>query len=813
MAARTSSPVLLRVLAALGPDWRGSGKPVLDYLLDGLGADDRTALAGELDTLFRGAAAEYDYVAVLTASGARYTPYGEFRSAEEFLRRLRERLGPPAPAAVRDEPATVAARPDAAAGLLPGLLRALGPGWAADPGEVDPVRYLGQELRDLVDLERMPVASLVAELDVLLGPGPTEADLGAQLAAAGVRPGVVPAAGAFLRALRDEAHEIASGYVPVADDPALVAARTLDDLSDGEFARAMTGLVRCRGVPAIRAGVPDGFDDAVGELLDGVLPPMVAAYLDETAYAAQDVVDDAGLRRACWMRSAVEVIRSDHGGRDAAAFVDPAQVGAVDAVLRDRIRRHPSYAAAVSVELPATHWWWAGGPVGGPAVGIGWHAGAGVWQATVTANETGIRAGRGLVDRAVRAAADGLGRRMEVREARAAVDVLDQSGAVVWSGAAVPVTLAGDRLVVPKEIAGAPAGRRLVSAVTATGVLTGGETPVRWAVELVRDGKTGAPSGSAVATLVLDRELPASRVSALEAALRGWEDGLGVPIGDWRSVTRPTSIGRYGWGRETFAYDPPRAQPLLNGVSAHLWDGELGPALVGLTRGYAVDVVADVDRRPWEEDWVAALAYLGAERWRGYLDGLVAATRQLTEQRWYELCLARSGVQFVAEELADDRLGGVVDAPRIAALDDAMRTFGHRFGPVSLDEVPGRLHRVHRWWRYPSGTPSGSRAPAPGELAAEVAKEASRPERQRPTRAKTSSLTRIASALDRVLSGEVPGCDGASAAQFCNDVAGSWLGTADLTKHVLGFFRPIAHHARLWRTPDGSPTPSAPPAE
>lgn len=791
--------------------WRATGEPVLDYILTRVDADRRTALTAELDTLFRGAAAEFDYVEVLNASRTSYTPYGEFRSAEEFLRRLRERLGPPAAATGRIEPAD-AAGPPAEATWLRGLLRALGPGWAAEPAELDPVRYLGQELRDLVDLERVPMPSLVAELDTLLADGRTEAELAGYLAAAGVRRGVVSAAGAFLRALRHEAHEIASAYVPAADDPERVAARTLDDLREGEFARAMTGLVRCRGVPAIRAGVPETFAGAVGELLDGVLPPMVTAYLDETAYAAQHVVDRAGLRRACWMRSALEVLRADHGDRDAAAFADPAQLGAVDGVLRDRIRRHPSYAAGVSVELPAAHWWWAGGPVAGPAVGIGWHAAAGVWQATVTTTESGSRAARRLVDRAVRAATGGLGALLELRDVRADVDVLDEGGSAVWSGRGVAVPLTGDRLVVPKEIVGAPSGERLVSAVTAHGVLTGSGIPARWVVELVRDGKTGAPTGSAVATFVVDGEPRASRVTALETALRDWEDGLGAPIGDWRSATRPTSIGRYGWGRETFAYDPPRAHPLLNGVSAHLWDGELGPALVGLARGYAVDVVADVDRRPWEEDWVAAFSYLGGERWDAYLAGLVAATRQLSEQRWYELCLARSGVQFVAEGPAGERLAGVVDAGRIAALDDAMRTFGHRFGPVPLDEVPGRLHRVHRWWRYPSGTPSGSRAPAPGELAAEVAKEAARPERQRPTRAGTASLTRIASTLDRVLAGELPGCDGTAATEFCNDAAGSWLATADLTKHVLGFFRPIAHHARLWRTPDASGPPPASPA-
>ncbi|MBO0830262.1 MAG: hypothetical protein J2P24_21010, partial [Streptosporangiales bacterium] len=511
----------------------------------------------------------------------------------------------------------------------------------------------------------------------------------------------------------------------------------------------------------------------------------------------------------CWMRSALELVRPDHAGRDAAAFVDPAQLGAVDGVLRDRMRRHPDYAAGVAVELPATHWWWAGGPVAGPAVAFGWQAGAGVWQATVTTAESGARPARRLVDRMVRATADGLGGLLEVRDVRAEIDVLDQAGVAVWYDRAVPVAIAGDRLVVPKEITGAPPGERLLTAVTARSVLADGAT-ARWTVELVRDGKTGAPSGSAVATFVLDAEPPASRAAAFEAALRVWEDGLGVPLGDWRSATRPTSIGRYGWGRETFAYDPPRAHPLLNGVSAHLWDGELGPALVGLTRGYAVDVVADVDRGPWEEDWIAALGYLGGEQWDGYLAGLVAATRQLTDQRWYELCLARSGIQFVAEELADPRLDGVVDPARIAALDVAMRTFGHRFGPVPLDDVPGRLHRVHRWWRYPSGTNSGARASTPSELAAELRREVAWPEHERSTGAPTVSLAGIASALDRVLSGEQPGCDGAVAAEICDDVANSWVGTADLTKHVLGFFRPIAYHARLWRTPD--PTVPATPA-
>lgn len=803
-------PVLRRVLGGLGPDWRAEGRPVLDQLLAGLGQDDRDRLADDLDALFRVARTEFDHVEVLNASRTHYTPYGEFRSAEEFLRRLRERLGPPA-TGDRDRQAPGAPARDGHARLR-GLLRALGPGWAAELGEVDPVRYLGQELRDLVDLERLPVPALVAELDALLAGGRSEAELAGYLSAAGVRQGVVPDAGAFLRALRDEAHEVATAYVPVAADPEWVAMHTVDDLRDGEFARAMTGLVRCHGVPAIRGGLPDGFADEVGELLDHVLPPMVAAYLDETVHAAQHTVDEPGLRRACWMRSAVEVLRTEYGGRDAAAFVDPVQLGAVDGVLRDRIRRHPSYAAGVPVDLPAAHWWWAGRPVAGPAVATGWHAGAGVWQASVTTAESGARAARRLVDRVVRAASDGLGGLFEVRDARAEIDVLGHRGGVAWTGPAVAVSLNGDRLVVPKVIPGAPPGERLVTSVTAHGVLSGG-VPARWAVELVRDGETGAPTGSAVATLVLDAEPPASRAAAFESALRGWEDGLGVPLGEWRSTTRPTSIGRYGWGRETFAYDPPRAHPLLNGVSAHLWDGELGPALIGLARGYAVDVVGDVDRRPWEEDWVAALAYLGAQRWDRYLADLVAATRQLTVQRWYELCLARSGVQFVAEELADARIADIVDAARIAALDDAMRTYGHRFGPVPLDDVPGRLHRVHRWWRYPSGTPDGSRAPGLGELAAELAKEAGRTERQRPTGAATSSITAIATAVDQVLSGELPGCDGASAARFCDDVAGSWAGSADLTKHVLGFFRPIAHHARLWRTPaaaTAAPAPAAP---
>ncbi|MBO0828223.1 MAG: hypothetical protein J2P24_10635, partial [Streptosporangiales bacterium] len=326
-------PVLRRVLGGLSPDWRDEGRPVLDHLLADLGPDDHVALAADLDALFGVARAELDYIQVLNAAGAHYTPYGDFRSTEEFLRRLRERLDSvptpgagervdPAPPAASATPATPAPPVQVEDAWLRGLLRALGPGWAAEPADVDPVGYLGQELRDLVDLERVPVPSLVAEIDALLAGPRTEADLAGYLSAAGVRPGVVPAAGAFLRALRDEAHEVAYTYVPVADDPEWVAEGTLDDLRDGEFARAMTGLVRCYGVPAIRGGVPDGFADEVGELLDGVLPPMVTAYLDETAYAAQHAADGAGLRRACWMRSALELVRADHAGRDAAAFVD-----------------------------------------------------------------------------------------------------------------------------------------------------------------------------------------------------------------------------------------------------------------------------------------------------------------------------------------------------------------------------------------------------------------------------------------------------------------------------------------------------------
>src|SRR5690606_28981375 len=194
---------------------------------------------------------------------------------------------------------------------------------------------------------------------------------------------------------------------------------------------------------------------------------------------------------------------------------------------------------------------------------------------------------------------------------------------------------------------------------------------------------------------------------------------LGAPVTDWVSAANPATVGRFGWGRETFAHDLPRPHPLLTGISRHLWDGDLLSALAGLTRVYAGQVFADVDRRPWETDWVAALQYLGPDGWDEFVVRLVHWSRSVTDDDWYLLCAARSGIQLLADELGP-RLPGYVRAGRVRTLDVAMRTFGHQFGPVPLTCVPARLHRVHKWWRYPAGTRGADLAVSLPELAVEL---------------------------------------------------------------------------------------------
>lgn len=805
-AAAAQYPALRRLLATMTGSWRAANEDAVGFLVGGAraqAAGDRAhteTLVGELDDLLAASTSEFHFIQVVIESGAHFSPYGEFPSAEAFVRALRDRLAAPPPAGAPSPSTARASVPEPEAvdfPLLRRLLRSLWSGWRDHSDDVDVVDHLVLETRDLVELEGIEPASLLAEIDRLLSSGWSRSEHTHFLRDAGANYSRAGTVEQFWRDLREQVAELGAGMPRPTVDPVAVTAETLDALSHGAFARAMTGLVRRYATPALRTGEFAGFRSRFAERLDKVLPQWVERYVDRTCHVAQCVVDDATWTRARWMRSAVELLTTEFAGSDAAAFVDPHQVAVIDGLLASPVARFARVSGSSEPDLPDSHWWWHPEPPG--AVGhvglpthLRWYRGWGTWQARVDVrpDETSAE----LSARMVRAGLVGLAGAFTPREATVAVQVHDDGAQ--WAGRSLSARVIGDRLVVDDaRLAAAPDGERVITSATIRGTV--GDVDACWSVELVE------PLGEAVwgwAVLVVDRSTASD--GTLAEALRGWEYELGAPLLDWTSAAMPTLIGRYGWEGETFAHDPPRPHSLLTGISRHLWDGDLQLGLTGLARVYAGELFDHIDGRPWEDDWVAALRYVGADGWAEFVGRLVHWTRDLSAQEWYVLCATRSGIQFVDEELGGERLAGLVDPHRVRTLDVAMRAFGHLFGPIPLSSVPGRLHRVHKWWRYPAGTPGGADRADLRRLVVELRAELDREDR--PTGAETSTLTTILRGCERVLDGTLVGFGARDAESVCRLVTDGWTADATLADQVLGYFQPIKHHESLWALPKGS---------
>lgn len=514
------------------------------------------------------------------------------------------------------------------------------------------------------------------------------------------------------------------------------------------------------------------------------------------------------------MRSAVQLLLTEYGQTDAAAFVDVDQVALVDGLLAAPTCRFRRVAGAPAPQLPASHWWWQEEPTdsaharqGLPGV-LRWYRGVGAWQARPTvaeehADDPVVQA-KELSTRMIRAGLNGLAAVLRPHAASVTVQVLDPAGQTSVAAGPLPARVMGDRLVVTDTNLPNPAvGERVITSATVHGTI--GAVPASWSAEVIRVRSGGRDvTGWGWATLVVDGVLSRAEDEELGAALHSWEDELTAPLLDWASGVQPTMLGRYGRGRETVAHDLPRHYPLLTGISKHLWDGDPLPALAGISRVYADQVFEQVASRPWETDWVAALHYLGVEGWDEFLARLARWTRELTEDDWYLLCAARSGMQLLAEELTEASLGALLRPGRIRTLDDAMRTFGHTFGPVALTTVPTRLHRRHKWWRYPAGTPDVTTSCTLRQLVVQLRTELDRSAKQRTTDAATDDLKRVLNGCERVLDGSLTGFRGSDAATVCR-LVDKWRPDAELTALAFGYFQPIKYHDSLWTLP---PDPS-----
>lgn len=836
--ANAAYPALRRLLGTMTGDWRAVDASVVAFLsakaVSGELPGGAEGVVTELDELLGAATSEFHYVQVVIESGANFSPYGEFHTAGEFLRALRSRLADPRGArgaaaegaAAGDggagRPAATAARADLADAapserpLLRRLLRTLWSGWRDASDDVDVVEHLGAAVRDLIDLAGVPPVAILAEIDQLLQAGWSHADHVSFLAETGAYDVGSGDAETFWQQLRDHVAELAERHPRPEADPKTVTEATLAALDHGQFGRAMTGLVRRYGLPALRGGDLPHFRATVSALLDRVLPQWVERYVDALCYAAQSVADDIDWTRVRWMRSAVELLLTEYARTDAAAFVDTDQVGLVDGLLAAPTCRFRLARGAPVPQLPDSHWWWAGqeghperdgvARVGHPAH-LRWYRGWSAWQARPARSHdeslTPVAVARELSARMIRAGLVGFAGLLQPRAASVTVQVLDAGGTAIWSARSLPARTLGDRLVVDDaDLTAAPPGERVISSATVRGRV--GDVTASWSAELIRTCH-GAEEMTrwGWATLVVDGGLSTADDATLGTALKTWEEELAAEVTDWSSAATPTLIGRYGSARETFAHDPPRPHPLLIGISRHFWDGELLLGLAGVARVYAAHLFDEVDRRPWETDWVAALRYLGADGWDEFIGRLVHWTRELAADDWYLLCAARSGLQFVAEELAGDQLAALIRQDRVATLDDAMRTFGHPFGPIPLTSVPSRLHRRHKWWRYPAGPSEADDPPTLQALVVELRAELDRPEQDRSTKAPADALRRILAGCERVLDGTLPGFRGADAATVNRLVADGWNAAATLTGRLRGYFQPIEHHAESWALPPG----------
>lgn len=844
-------PGLTRLLGTLDDGWRPGATDVIDYLAgrtEVLSDAEARSLAAELARLCDTAAAEYDYVRVLVDSGARFTPYGTFGSAGEFLDLLRHRVDD---CMARRSDARADGEPEPPVGPEP----VPPPGRRSDPvappqlarllvllyakGGTTPTRVLDELDHDaarLVEVGAVDLDVLADELADLLGGGSgrsgagaddaerTEAEYARMVAGTGVHltpDAAHPTIDVFLRALRARVTEPAAGDPVHSNAPAVVVEGTLDALKRGRFHRAMTGLVRMYGVAELRITEFALFERKVGELLDHVLAPVVADYVDDATLAAQTVGDDRAWTRVRWMRSAVEILVTAHTTRAAARYVDREQLAYLDQLLRAPTCRFAPVDGRVSPRFPNSHWWWTPAPPGstdahraGLPVHPRWFPADAVWRVTVpppVAEHGGDAAvAAALAADMVRASVTALGEHFEPRRTTVMVQVLDGDGSVVWADASLSARLSGNRVVVtdPGYVA-APVGERVPTCVTVRGVFGHARIPAEWSVEVLRgrgdDGREVTSSGSAVLALSgADRGLPAigDRLH-LEAVLRAWTVELGAPVLDWRSRAWPHLVSRRGLSPELFAGERLSSHALRVAVSRQLWAGDLRPGLVGLARVLGGTTEPVEDLRHWRTDWVAALADAGSDAVDAVLAELVDETRALDYPRWLLLCAARSGLQLVGDELADDRLAGLVSQAGVRALDDAMRTFGHRVGPAGGEHMPAGLAN-HPWWGYPEWTENAGRPLALAELTERLWAELDRPERDRRTKAPTRSLASVLRVVRRVADGEVAGLSTRVAGEIVEQVTDRWDLGAALTDQLLRYVGPVAT-AVAWPTPGRKP--------
>lgn len=829
-------PGLTRLLGTLDDGWRPGTADVLDYLAgrtEGMSDADARALAAELAALCDTAAAEYDYVRVLVDSRARFTPYGTFGSAGEFLGALRDRVddcvatrrdaradGEPEPApsaSTGPRPGPRAAYPVAPPQLARLLVLLYAKG-GTTPGRM--LDELDHDAARLVEVGAVDLGVVADELADLLGGGHTEAEYGRMVAGTGAHltpDSAHPTVGAFLRALHARLIEPAAGDPVHSNAPAVVVEGILDALKRGRFHRAMTGLVRMYGVAELRITEFALFERKVGELLDHVLAPTVADYVDDAVLAAQTVGDDGGWTRVRWMRSALEILLTAYATRAAARYVDRAQLAYLDQLLRAPTCCFAPAQGLVAPRFPNSHWWWTPVPSGredahraGLPVHPRWFPADAVWRVAVPppvvedGGDTAVAAA--LAAEMVRASVTAFGEHFEPRSTTAMVQVLDGDGSVVWADAALSARLSGTRVVVTDPCCvDAPAGERVPTCVTVRGVFGHGQIPAEWSVEVQRgrgdDGRETTSGGTAVFAISgAGRGFPAigDRLH-LEAALRAWSDELGAPVVDWRSRAWPAMVSRHGLSPELFAGEPRAPHALCVAVSRLLWAGQLRSGLVGLARvlGGAPEPVGEL--REWRVDWAAALADAGRDGVDTVLAELVDETRALDYPRWLLLCAARSGLQLVGDVLADDRLARLVSETGVRALDDAMRTFGHRVGPVAGVHVPAGL-ASHPWWRYPAWTQNAARPLALDELTERLWAELDLPERERRTKAPTRSLASVLRVVRRVADGELPGLSATTAGAIVEQVSDRWDLGAALTDQLLRYVDPVAT-AEAWPTP------------
>lgn len=825
----TTYPLVRRLLGTMGADWRAERSDPLDYLAHHVDRADAAAVSAELGELCARAASEYDYVSLIVASGARFTPYGQFGTAADFVHQLRERLASPAVVApavqeteqaedAEPEAATYQVEPVADELSCPRLGKLLvmlyAKGLTTPSHALDAVDHGLGRLIDRGDVEPLVIA---AELADLLEGEHTEADLVRVVSRTGVGftpDPAYPTTTDFLRGLRQRLAEPTGGGPEYGVTPAAVVEGTLTALKQGDLHAAMTGLARMYGAPELGTAAFPVFEQRVGELLDHVLPHAVADYVDDVTLAAETVADDASWTRARWMRSAVELLLTAHAGRAAADFVDRAQVAQIDDLLCAPTCGFGVPVGRTHPRFPNSHWWWAlESRSVAPASRAGlpmharWYPAQGVWRVRVPLGDTGAAdetaVARDLSRRLLDATTAAFGAHLKPRSATAMVQVLDAEGSVDWADASMTAEVReGAFVVTDPDLASAPPGERVVTVATVRGLLGRGGHRAEWSVEVLRrrgdDGRVLTVGGSAVFSLTDGGELGAGDADALATALRAWEEELDTPLTDWRSSTHPTLVSRYGLGCEVFAAGPPRARPLLTGVSKHLWAGELRLGLVGICRAYGAGLLDDPVSRVWQDDWIAALAAAGREPVEEFLTGLVDETRRLDYPRWHQLCAARSGIQLVGERLDDERLAGLFPVDAVRQFDDAMRSFGRRFGPVPRGHVPGEqgganpLWDGHPWWRYPANaTDAGTLVDLDG-LATALWAELDRPERERRTKASTRSLATVVRAVQAVCEGESAGFTERVAHTVCEQVTERWDLGASLTDDVLKYFQPIA---------------------